>query len=238
MDFFDRHKALIITVLLFSVIFLAMYNIRVYNSNNDISEMLVQLREYESEEKLQEKEQEKVENDLKKPSPAVETHQAFNTNKEESEAEFQERLDEIFEKNSAEQEASEKGENSSEGKLAVPTNRENEPKQRSDGNNSSEETSTKQGSMRNSSISFSLVGREAIDIPNPIYTCDTPGRIVVNIKVNSEGMVTETTINEASSSTNNECLTNQALKYASGAIFTELAGRDDQPGTITFNFQD
>lgn len=238
MDFFDRHKALIITVLLFSVMFLALYNIRIYNSNKEFSEMLVQLPEYQPEKVPEEKEPEKEEMQPEKPAQSIKTHQAFNRNREESEAEFQDRIEEIFEENSAKNKATDEAANTSKGEFNIPVEKEEEKRERSEGNDSSEETSVKRGSMRNSSISFSLLGREAVDIPNPIYTCDTPGRIVVNIIVNEEGQVIETSINEASSSTTNECLTNQAMQYAANAVFTNLPGKNTQKGTITYNFQD
>ena len=91
--------------------------------------------------------------------------------------------------------------------------------------------------MRNSSISFSLRGRNAVSIPNPIYTCDLPGKIVVNITVDAEGRVIDTDINKASSNSDNECLTEKALEYALNARFSRLAGRNEQPGTITYNFK-
>lgn len=236
MNFFDRHKALIITVLLFMVILLGMYNIRLYNNNSEVNEMLVQLSEL-SEETPEEKQQREPEKPQPKPPSSVETHRAFNTNTEESQEEFEKRLDEIFQENSADREESQE-EVSTGGSVNIGQKNKEDQKERSDGSNESQEISTRTGSMRNSSISFSLLGRNAIDIPNPIYTCDTRGKIVVNITVNAQGSVTETSINTASSSSTNECLLNQALKYAADAIFSELPGRDAQPGTITYNFQD
>src|SRR5690606_14906566 len=111
------------------------------------------------------------------------------------------------------------------------------PKERSDGNRSSENISTQSGGIDNSSITFSLVGRTAVDIPNPIYTCDRAGKVVVNITVNSAGRVLSTSINKGSSNTTNQCLTEQAMLYASQAVFSPLAGRDSQPGTITYHFK-
>jgi len=81
------------------------------------------------------------------------------------------------------------------------------------------------------------LGRTAIEIPNPLYPCDTQGRIVINITVNAYGDVVKTSVNKRASSTSNECLTNMAMEYAADAKFSRLAGRDSQPGTITYNFQ-
>ncbi len=170
--------------------------------------------------------------------PNFETHQAYNQNEQENSRNVDSRLEEIFQKNSAEQEASEdEASEPTAGKVAINNRNTRERKKASEGDNSSNETSVKEGTMRSSSISFSLMGRRAIDIPNPIYTCDTPGKVVVNITVNSTGEVIKTSINKNASTTSNECLTEMAMDYAAGARFSSLAGRNSQPGTITYNFQ-
>lgn len=241
MDFFEEYKALIITVLLFAVLFLAMYNINISKTNQKVRETLIELNDLRPEEPI---EQEQPEQELpsKAPEPQrpnLETHQAFNQNQQESRKNFESRLDEIFQKNSADQEASEEETTStSEGDFNLQPNRRNKRQEASEGKDNTEEISTQKGTLRNSSISFSLIGRSAINIPNPIYTCDTSGKIVVNITVNANGDVMETSVNKGSSTTNNECLTEMAQKYARGAQFSELPGKTSQPGTITYYFQD
>lgn len=240
MDLFDRHKALIITVLIFSILILLMYNIKISNESKKIRETLIELNEIlpppPPEEEPEPEEQQPQE--PQRPSPTVQTHQAFNQNREESQRNFESRLDEIFQKNAAQQEAAdEEATQPSRGDIAVNPNRSEEKKKASQGNNSSKETSVEEGSLRNSSISFSLRGRTAVFIPNPIYTCDTGGKVVVNISVNANGDVVRTSVNKSASTTSNECLTDQALEYAQDARFSRLAGRDSQPGTITYNFQ-
>lgn len=239
MDFFDEHKALIITVLLFSVMLLAMYNINISNNNKKVRETLIELNDLRPEEPKQEEVKEQVK---KSPAdqqrPSVKTHQAFNQDQEESQSKMQSRLDEIFQKNSAEQKAEEEADSkSSPGDYTLTENRRKKIQKASEGNNTSDETSLKKGSLRDSSISFSLQGRSSIDIPNPIYTCDTSGKIVVNITVDQYGQVIATSINKRSSTSSNECLTDMALEYAAGARFSKLPGRLSQPGTITYNFQ-
>ena len=198
--------------------------------------MLVDLQEYTAT--TQEKEdEEEIPQEEPVPQNSPETHQAFNENQEAREDNFNRELDEILEENSAQQEESSESEteNTTDGNFT--TGKKSENKKRSDGDDSSEDISTQSGSLRNSSISFSLRGRNSISIPNPIYTCDLPGKIVVNITVNSEGRVIETGINKASSNSDNECLTERALEYAANAVFSQLAGRNEQPGTITYNFK-
>ncbi|MGA9591146.1 MAG: energy transducer TonB [Salegentibacter sp.] len=237
MDFFDRHKALILTVLCCGILILGLINFRLSQYKKESTEMMVNLDQLKPEEKTPE---EKKEEEPPKPkaqkTKTVETHRAFNENQEERKENFDRQLDEILKKNSAKQEQSSKDETKA-GEVSLPKKSEENKKKSSQGNDQSEELANKEGGIRNSSISFSLRGRRAIDIPNPVYTCDVAGRIVVNITVNAGGMVEETTFNKASSSSTNECLIEQALKYASGARFSPLPGRDEQPGTITYQFE-
>lgn len=87
-----------------------------------------------------------------------------------------------------------------------------------------------------SSMSYSLINRTDIYLPTPIYLCESGGKIVVNITVNSEGAVTETSINGSSISTN-ECLQEHALEYAKEAVFSKDISKNSQIGTITFFFK-
>jgi len=134
-------------------------------------------------------------------------------------------------------ETSENETSNSSGNFNFQDKKKEQIQKKSDGNKTSAVTSTKKGGIDHSSISFSLLGRSAVDIPNPVYTCNRSGKIVVNISVNAEGRVTSTSVNKGSSSTTNECLADQALEYAAQAIFSRLPGRNSQPGTITYNFK-
>ncbi|WAC01281.1 TonB family protein [Lacinutrix neustonica] len=88
---------------------------------------------------------------------------------------------------------------------------------------------------KNSSITYSLKNRNAAFLPIPIYLCDANGKIVVNITVNANGKVVNTSINTASNS-NNECLQEHALDFAKKARFS-ADSKKSQIGTITFNFE-
>jgi len=237
MDFFDRHKALIITLLFFAVLLLGLFNFNLANKNRKEREFLMDLDNLKIEEPVVEKA--KPEEVPKKNTPkTAQTHQAFNENLEDREENFDQQLKEIFEKNSALQtEASENETSNSSGNFDFQNKKKEQVQKKSDGNKTSEVTSTKKGGIDHSSISFSLLGRSAVDIPNPVYTCYSSGKIVVNISVNAEGRVTSTSVNKGSSSTTNECLADQALEYAAKAVFSRLPGRNSQPGTITYNFK-
>ncbi|APG60997.1 hypothetical protein [Christiangramia salexigens] len=236
MDFFDRHKALIITTLLFSLLMLGLYNFNLSTRNKEVSEMLIDLEQYTLAQKEEAKQAEQ------KPKPAkqrsIQTNKAYNEDRETREADFNNKLNEILEKNAAEQKDSENEEtNGSEGTYSVSRKNSEEKKKASEGDNSSEEIAQKSASYDYSSISFSLKGRRAVKIPNPVYTCDRAGKIVINISVNANGEVMETSVNKSSSTSTNECLTGQAMEYAAGARFSKLAGRNSQPGTITYYFK-
>ena len=87
-----------------------------------------------------------------------------------------------------------------------------------------------------STMSYSLKDRKLLNNPTPIYLCETGGKIVVTIQVNSKGEVTDAYVNTASSS-DNECLEQNAIEYAMKAVFNAEPSKKEQIGTITFVFQ-
>lgn len=89
---------------------------------------------------------------------------------------------------------------------------------------------------RRTSISYSLVDRNAYDLPPPIYTCIEGGKVVINIEVDDRGFVTDASFNANSSGTSNGCLVENAIAYALKARFSS-SGRSLQKGTITYLFQ-
>lgn len=89
---------------------------------------------------------------------------------------------------------------------------------------------------RNTTISYQLVNRKDINLPNPVYTCDGFGKVVINIEVNNLGKVVKNSYNKTASTTLNECLIDAALDYSELARFNTNASKAKQLGTITFNF--
>ncbi|GMN09825.1 hypothetical protein MTsPCn9_18680 [Croceitalea sp. MTPC9] len=89
---------------------------------------------------------------------------------------------------------------------------------------------------KRTSISYSLVDRNAYSLPPPIYTCIKGGKVVINIEVDANGYVTETSFNEKSSTTSNGCLVDNAMAYAEKAYFNS-SSITSQKGTITYLFQ-
>jgi len=103
-------------------------------------------------------------------------------------------------------------------------------------NKRSENQKEKLSANKNSSIIYSLVDRTHTFLPTPIYLCEHGGKIVVNITVNSKGIVTDAYYNNASSS-DNGCLIDHALEYAKAAKFNSDAAKRSQIGSITFYFR-
>ncbi len=97
-------------------------------------------------------------------------------------------------------------------------------------------TAVVKGGNRNTTISYQLVNRSAMELPNPVYTCDGFGKVVININVNATGRVEKISYNKGASTTANQCLIDSALEYAAQARFSTDASKDQQMGTITFNF--
>jgi len=89
---------------------------------------------------------------------------------------------------------------------------------------------------RKTTISYHLVGRTALQLRNPVYTCDQGGKIVINIEVNALGKVVKTVYNKTASTTTNGCLIDSALKYANLAKFTTNASNVKQLGSISYAF--
>jgi len=92
-------------------------------------------------------------------------------------------------------------------------------------------------------VDFSLAGREPFQnnrwyIRNPGYTCGTGmGTIVVDIRVNGNGNVTNASYNSGKSRGGNGCMIEQAVKYAEMSRFNYSGSAPKaQSGTITYIF--
>lgn len=110
-------------------------------------------------------------------------------------------------------------------------------KKQSSGNDLSEKVSrVNTSASRRSTITYILRERDAVKIPNPVYTCDAEGKVVINIEVSGQGNVIKASYNKNASTTANGCLVDQALEYAKGAIFNNST-RQTQLGSISFEFQ-
>ena len=89
---------------------------------------------------------------------------------------------------------------------------------------------------KNTLVKYALAGRVG-NIPNPVFTCERDGKVVVSITVDEAGRVTKTAIDRANSTTTDDCLLENSLLYAQKAKFNAVSGKKEQTGTITYIFQ-
>ena len=86
------------------------------------------------------------------------------------------------------------------------------------------------------SIRYNLAERTALELPNPVYTCESGGKVVITIEVNDFGKVTKASYNKKASTTANGCLIESALEYARTSKFTSKKDRRKQLGSISYSF--
>jgi len=86
-----------------------------------------------------------------------------------------------------------------------------------------------------STLTYSLKGRTLTYYKTPRYLCESGGKIVVSIRVNSTGDVIDAYIN-GSSNSDNQCLIDHAIAYAKSVQF-DTSDKKKQLGTITFLFK-
>ena len=229
----DQHKALIITFCMAGTVVLSVFSFSLKQKEANIAESYYEIQ---PEDEPMTPEEMKVLDALNNQNNAkAETNQAYNENKESKHFDQAYKSiappEDYIPKNSSYEELKSfaKAHDYEDSKV----NREeissfdkvNEllKKQKDDSNNG------------RSTISFSLIDRDKIYIPIPVYLCEVGGTIVVNITVDARGDVTDAYINNSSTS-RNECLTEHALEYARQSKFSSAVNKPSQIGTITFNF--
>jgi len=87
-----------------------------------------------------------------------------------------------------------------------------------------------------STNSYRLVNRKALYFPNPVYTCNGFGKVIINITVDATGRVIKASNNKTFSTTTNLCLIETAIEYAKKTRFTTASNQEKQLGTITYIF--
>ena len=247
MQFLEKNKALLITVLLSGTVLMALFSLHITKKAEFLAESYFEI-EPQTEEELKElQEQELIE------EKGMETNQAFNEDQE-----FKEMMQNfktasnapVNESNQAEQPPQEESSEStndvltSNSEINASKNYSVDEQERKSFNkakdilamHSPKKSTDKSISNKNSSVSFSLKNRNKVNLPPPVYLCETSGKIVVNIKVDSNGRVTDAYLNTSSSS-KNQCLVDSALDYARNAIFSADAKKTEQIGSITYYFK-
>lgn len=223
MNFNYSYKAFVITILILGNLYLLFYFIKL-PSNSIILEEEYEI-EYALEEVITEEELASVsEEEIK-----IETHKVFNEDQK-----FIEELETDRKENneSAEDKLSEINEVISDSKserkddLAIEKKYKfNLPEAILATTNNSKSTN-----------SYRLVNRKVIEFPNPVYICDSFGKVVLLIEVNANGYVIMTSVNKNASTTSNLCLIESAIDYAKKARFTKNKNKPSQMGSITYIF--
>lgn len=98
------------------------------------------------------------------------------------------------------------------------------------------EKRTSDGVNRKTTISYNLKDRTAMELPNPVYTCDKGGKIVITVEVDALGRIVKATYNPTLSTTTNGCLIDAAMEYANASRFNTKAAKPRQLGTISYSF--
>ncbi len=231
MNFNYSYRAFLITSLLVGNLVLLLVSIRLYKEEQPEEEPLA----IEYAEELLEEELAVISTEHVK----IETHSAYNEAEEfirelegerNSETENQEEL-------SSETDLSEIDTSSNDLALASAQDRLQKVKEElSKKANNKPSTEASASTNRKTTISYHLEDRKPLSLRNPVYTCDSGGKIVINIEVSALGKVTKAYYNKSSSTTTNGCLIDSALEYARKAKFTTSASKPKQIGSITYHF--
>ena len=236
MNLNNKQLSFIITFCLMGIVVLTAYNIKLRDQQEE--EYLYELSFDEEllEEEIPEEEPQKMQE--------LETHMAYNEAKESRFAqeldEFKtlEELQEEIDKMEAEQEAGDELNELSENLNLAKEYTEKLKKQKEAMEKLlKEEKKEPANIIRRTTITYSLTDRYELKIPNPIYTCESFGKVVINIQVDDQGRVTDAEFNQKSSTTTNGCLVDNAIYYALQARFNAESGKLKQLGTITYLFQ-
>lgn len=223
MNFNYSYKAFVITILILGNLYLLFYFIKL-PSNSIILEEEYEI-EYALEEVIPEEELASVsEEEIK-----IETHKVFSedqkfieeleTNRKENSEAIEDKLSEINEVIS---------DSKSERKddlVVEKKSKSNLPEAILATTNNSKSTN-----------SYHLLNRKVIEFPNPVYICDSFGKVVLLIEVNANGYVSMTSVNKNASTTSNLCLIESAIDYAKKARFTKNKNKPSQMGSITYIF--
>ncbi len=220
-----------------SIVVLLLYNIHLGGVKEDEYVIEMSLAD-ENIEKLIEEEERKLE-ELAANSDPIKSHMAFNETAKPTigSPEPLKTLEELLEERALNSETGEAADDAGfADQLKQLKAQRDEKKQKLGERDAQKEEFTNYLKDKRTSISFSLIERNAYSLPPPIYTCIEGGKVVINIKVDANGYVTEADFNDKSSGTSNGCLVDNAITYALKARFSPST-KNEQIGTITYLFQ-
>ncbi len=227
MEFIEKHKALIITSMLMGIFVLSLYNINMIKKQKEQSEILMEIpEEFLAEQEEEQTEEELIAQENRQLDPSKRTHNAYNEDFEDHD-EIEQRIKSLTEAEEIAQ--SEEAMTNEDSEVPLEED-ENEEAKKEEAKPEDEETNN-----RNSSLTYSLKGRKSVELPNPVYTCNGSGKVVVKIEVNRNGYVTDAKVDKKRSTTRNECLFDNAMDYARKALFSRTT-IEEQQGSITYYF--
>jgi len=231
-----KQLSLIITIFTMANVVLLSYNVHLVNREEDEYVIEMAILDEEVEQLLQEKErlEEIAQND------PIKSHRAFNETAKPTvgNPEPLKTLEELMEERETNSGPNEFLNNNSgyAANLKELAKKRQERKEQLGEREADKKEFTTNLKDKRTSISYSLVDRNAYYLPPPIYTCENGGKVVINIKVDRNGDVFEASFNDKSSSTNDYCLIENAKAYALKANFSN-SPKSSQIGTITYLFQ-
>lgn len=231
MNFNYSYRAFLITSLLFGILLLALWSINISSEIPESFENVpVEYAEFEEEET-----QELAKN-IQKDKIRIETNRAYNEAEEfirKSENEQDLLSEEPLQNQFIEAPAIDISDATKNALAAIKERLKNEERKRSQ--NKKVTSNTKKGSNRKTTIRYSLKNRNAMSLPNPVYTCERGGKVVINIVVSATGRITKTNYNKAASNTTNRCLIDSAISYALKSRFNTVS-KEKRHGIITYVF--
>lgn len=236
MNLSDKHKAVLITLLLSGTVLLFVFNLSLNTGEEIASESYYEI----IPEKELTPEEAKILEALEKINASkAETNSAFNsTDKSKQYAQAYEQIappEDYVPSTSEESDGADDGSNSISDKKPLKPAVNKEQLSSFSKVNELIKNQKDAGVNTKSTISFSLTDRKKVHIPIPVYLCEVDGKIVINITVNSKGEVIDTYLNSSSTSSN-QCLIETAMQYAKDSRFSADASKKEQLGSITFSF--
>ena len=228
MRFTDQHKAMAITLMFGIIVVLMCINFHIKKQNTLIAEIILEMEDEmrnpmeDSEENLE---------DILRSFDELKTNRAFDANRAFDDFE-DEAYQSLMERINSREQASE---NKPETNADMAENALDKSAYDALNDRLKDINDPDQKNYR-STASYSLVDRELVYLPTPIYLCQYGGKIVVTIHVDQNGDVFDAVFNNASTS-DDGCLVEHALEYALQAKFDGNADKTDQIGTITFYFR-
>ncbi|MDO6491733.1 MAG: hypothetical protein ABJD66_11995 [Cellulophaga sp.] len=235
----SRYLSFLITFFSMSIVVLSLYNIHLGAKEKE--EYVVELAMLEEDEELEEMQKEEEQQPTQQKE--IKSHMAYNEKAKPTygNPEPLKTLEELMEeaKSDAESDPNSKlisSENGYAASLKELAKKREEAKQKLGEKDAKKDEVSHNLAKRKTSISFSLVKRNAYDLPPPTYTCIEGGKVVINIEVDSFGNVTDAEFNKKSSGTSNGCLVDNAIEYALKSKFSN-SSKEKQKGTITYLFQ-